>query len=196
MSPSGRLPVTFYPNNYTSMILHSDMHMRPWPGRTHRFLQVSPVLPFGFGLSYTTWAYSLNISRGSSALLQVAVSVSNTGGMAADDAVLLFLFRKPPEQGGAAASSAPAAATVSAACQGGAGAWAEGEPLQNLVGFGRVGLPPGGSASLSFGVEARDLAAFAATRQEQPSCGRYYLRVDGTVAAVDLVPPSAERWQR
>ena len=27
------------------------------PGRTHRFYTGTPVLPFGFGLSYTTWQY-------------------------------------------------------------------------------------------------------------------------------------------
>ncbi len=28
------------------------------PGRTYRFFTGAPVLPFGFGLSYTTWAYT------------------------------------------------------------------------------------------------------------------------------------------
>jgi hypothetical protein len=35
----------------------------PWPpgtnpGRTYRFYTGTPVLPFGFGLSYTTWTYT------------------------------------------------------------------------------------------------------------------------------------------
>jgi hypothetical protein len=28
------------------------------PGRTYRFYTGTPVLPFGFGLSYTTWTYT------------------------------------------------------------------------------------------------------------------------------------------
>ena len=44
-----------------------DFNMRPgpsaWPpgsnpGRTYRFYTGTPVLPFGFGLSYTTWTYT------------------------------------------------------------------------------------------------------------------------------------------
>ena len=41
VSPSGRLPVSWYYNNYTEQSSFGDMHMRPWPGRTHRFLQAS-----------------------------------------------------------------------------------------------------------------------------------------------------------
>ncbi len=43
VSPSGRLPVTFPFNNFTQQISLADMRMRPWPGRTHRFLQVNTL---------------------------------------------------------------------------------------------------------------------------------------------------------
>ena len=36
VSPSGKLPVTFYYNNYTEIQSISDMDMRSWPGRTYR----------------------------------------------------------------------------------------------------------------------------------------------------------------
>ena len=45
VSPSGRLPVTFYHNNFTQQSLMSSMDMRAWPGRTYRFLQVSAWCP-------------------------------------------------------------------------------------------------------------------------------------------------------
>ena len=35
-SPSGKLPVTFYYDNYTSIQAMSNMDMRSWPGRTYR----------------------------------------------------------------------------------------------------------------------------------------------------------------
>ena len=36
VSPSGKLPVTFYYNNYTDIQSMSNMDMRSWPGRTYR----------------------------------------------------------------------------------------------------------------------------------------------------------------
>lgn len=39
-NPSGRLPVTTYYDNYTSLQPATEMGMRKWPGRTHRYLQV------------------------------------------------------------------------------------------------------------------------------------------------------------
>lgn len=39
-NPTGKLPVTFYYENYTSQIAMTDMNMRVFPGRTHRYLQV------------------------------------------------------------------------------------------------------------------------------------------------------------
>ncbi|KAG9451585.1 hypothetical protein H6P81_011550 [Aristolochia fimbriata] len=60
-NPGGRLPVTWYPQQYTKISM-TDMRMRPdpasgYPGRTYRFYQGRQVYEFGFGLSYSTYSY-------------------------------------------------------------------------------------------------------------------------------------------
>ena len=42
-SPSGKLPVTFYYDNYTTIQTMSNMDMRSWPGRTYRCPAVHAV---------------------------------------------------------------------------------------------------------------------------------------------------------
>lgn len=62
----------------------SEFDMRAWPGRTHRYLQVPVLYPFGHGLSYTTFAYS-HLSAQHSTLpngqraISATVRVQNTG---------------------------------------------------------------------------------------------------------------------
>jgi hypothetical protein len=56
-NPSGRLPVTWYPEEYTRVNM-TDMRMRAdpatgYPGRTYRFYRGETVYKFGYGLSYS-----------------------------------------------------------------------------------------------------------------------------------------------
>lgn len=60
-NPGGRLPVTWYPESFTSVPMN-DMSMRPdpsrgYPGRTYRFYSGDKVYRFGHGLSYTNYTY-------------------------------------------------------------------------------------------------------------------------------------------
>merc|ERR1711865_750564 len=79
-SPAGRTIQTVYESSYQDEISIFDFGMRPGPstfarpdctnhnesqcprgtnpGRTYRFYNGKPVVPFGFGLSYTTWQYT------------------------------------------------------------------------------------------------------------------------------------------
>ena len=50
VSPSGKLPVTFYHNSQLDeMPAFTDYNMK---GRTYRYLQNAPLYPFGYGLTY------------------------------------------------------------------------------------------------------------------------------------------------
>ena len=121
-SPAGRLPITIYPAQYAQDVRMDYMGMRPSstpysPGRTYKFYTGTPIYPFGFGMSYTTFAYTYpnnnslamqtrvldidslisSFQRKSfhlSSLLDdvhYEINVTNTGGMPSDHSVLGFL---------------------------------------------------------------------------------------------------------
>src|SRR6185312_2556997 len=52
-NPAGRLPVTFY-RSVNDLPPFDDYAMK---NRTYRFFTGTPLYPFGFGLSYTTFTY-------------------------------------------------------------------------------------------------------------------------------------------
>ncbi|KAK2990266.1 hypothetical protein RJ640_014718 [Escallonia rubra] len=63
-NPGGKLPMTWYPQDYANKVPMTDMAMRAdpsrgYPGRTYRFYKGPVLFPFGFGLSYTTFTHSL-----------------------------------------------------------------------------------------------------------------------------------------
>ncbi|KAM7524300.1 hypothetical protein LguiA_014202 [Lonicera macranthoides] len=60
-NPSGRLPMTWYPESFTRVPMN-DMNMRAnksrgYPGRTYRFYTGDRVYGFGHGLSYTNYTH-------------------------------------------------------------------------------------------------------------------------------------------
>ena len=108
-NPAGRLPVTFY-KSVDQLPPFTDYSMK---GRTYRFFEGDPLFPFGYGLSYATFAYrDLKLSQLASAKepFRVAVEVENTGKLAGDEVVELYVkaakgrslegFRRVPLQPG------------------------------------------------------------------------------------------------
>jgi len=128
--PAGRLPVTFYKG--TDQLPNFESYAME--GRTYRYFKGTPLYPFGYGLSYTTFAYSnLTLPDGpvnAGDPLHASVTVTNSGKVAGDEVAELYL--KFPDVGGA--------------------------PLRALRGFKRVHLEPGASQTVEFDLKPRDLS--------------------------------------
>jgi len=90
-NPGGRLPVTFY-KSVDDLPPFDDYRME---GRTYRFFKGTPLYPFGYGLSYTSFAYkqlrtSARTLRADDTLT-VRVDVTNTGQREGDEVVQLYV---------------------------------------------------------------------------------------------------------
>jgi beta-glucosidase len=135
--PGGHLPVTFpsslsqvpasttaeFPGNGTDVLYSEGIDVGY---RWYDTKDTTPLFPFGFGLSYTQFAFSgLSVSRSvvdGTQDVRVSAMVTNTGHRAGSDVAQLYL--------GDPASS--------------------GEPPRQLEGFQRVSLAPGQSARVWF----------------------------------------------
>lgn len=122
-SPSGRLPVTFYP----SLDGLPDFNDYSMENRTYKYYEGDPLYAFGHGLSYTSFAYSgieAPESYVAGAPMPVSVTVTNTGEMAGREVVQVYLTREDRPN-------------ISV-------------PRVELVGFDMVDLAPGESVVVDF----------------------------------------------
>ena len=85
VSPSGKLPVTFYRNEQLARLPEfTDYAMK---GRTYRYIEEEPLYPFGYGLTYGDCRVTAarRIEGGAE------VEVVNAGGMDTDEVVQIYL---------------------------------------------------------------------------------------------------------
>jgi beta-glucosidase len=131
-NPGGKLPVTFphkgshaplyYARNLSHMPEDSPMYRsRYWDGPT------TPLYPFGFGLSYTTFSITNlkvaapQVKVGSSVV--VTADVTNTGSVVGDEVVQLYIHQQ---------------------------AGSDSRPMRELKGFERLTLKPGETKAVTF----------------------------------------------
>lgn len=89
-NPEGKLPVTFY-RSTEELPAFTDYSMK---GRTYRYMQNEALYPFGYGLSYTTFAYS-NVTVDKTVLdadgITVTATITNTGKTDGAEAVQTYI---------------------------------------------------------------------------------------------------------
>ncbi|KAJ3695796.1 hypothetical protein LUZ60_001173 [Juncus effusus] len=80
-NPGGKLPVTWYPQEYTRipmniMNMRADLNTK-YPGRTYRFYKGKTVFPFGYGLSYSNYSHEF-LSKSKNTINLQAISKGTT----------------------------------------------------------------------------------------------------------------------
>jgi len=144
VNPSGRLPMTFPVNDQQGPATKADEY--PGDGKNTNYSEgvlvgyrwydaknQTPLFPFGFGLSYTTFQYgSAKVDHKAGDDATVSVRVTNSGKRKGSEVVQLYL-EFPPEAG---------------------------EAPRQLKGFGRVELNPGESKTVTMALNKDSLPAW------------------------------------
>jgi len=87
-NPAGRLVQT-WPRSLAQLPPMMDYDIRH--GRTYMYFRETPLYPFGYGLSYTTFAYRDLKVTSSKGNIDVSVAVKNAGQRAGDEVVQLYV---------------------------------------------------------------------------------------------------------
>jgi beta-glucosidase len=150
-NPAGRLPVTYYKSvDQLPAFENYDME-----GRTYRYFRQTPLYPFGFGLSYTTFSYSdLNLAKEAKMgeNITVSVKVTNTGDRDGEEVVQLYLTDEK--------ATTP-------------------RPIRSLEGFKRIALKKGESQVISFTLEPRQLSMINNKDKQVVEPGYFTIAVGG-----------------
>jgi beta-glucosidase len=132
VNPGGKIPVTF-PRSVGQLPDYYDH--KPSRNRSYAFVNSTPLFPFGFGLSYTTFRFD-NLRLESATIhpdetATVTVDVTNTGSREGDEVAQLYIHQR--------------VASVT-------------QPVMELRGFQRLTLKPGEKTTVKFSLTPQALS--------------------------------------
>jgi beta-glucosidase len=170
--PSGHLPVTF-PSSLSQVPASTPAQ---WTGtngtvqysegvdvgyRWYDSQGLTPLFPFGYGLSYTRFSFS-NLQVGTlpaGGAATISAAVTNTGATAGADVVQLYVTDPP----------------------------ASGQPPRQLEGFARVNLQPGASQTITFPITQRNLQYWnSSSNSFTTATGNYGIEVGDSSESLPL----------
>ncbi len=161
INPGGKLPVTVARHVGQLPVFYNH---KPSARRGYLFDTTQPLFPFGYGLSYTTFAYAnlrvepARIAPGARAT--VSVDLTNTGPRSGDEVVQLYVRDEV--------------------------SWAT-RPVAELRGFRRVTLRPGETRAVKFEIGPEELAYHGPDMKRVVEPGRFDIFVGGNSVAVSSV---------
>jgi beta-glucosidase len=157
-NPSGKMPVTV-PRNVGQ--IPAFYNHKPTARRGYAFADVSPLYPFGYGLSYTSFDISEPVLSaaeiGTDGTSDVTVTVTNTGEVAGDEIVQMYLRDK-----------------ISSVTR----------PVKELKGFARVSLEPGESRKVSLPITQEALKFYNRDMKRVVEPGEFEVMVGNSSTSV------------
>jgi beta-glucosidase len=162
INPGGKLPITF-PRSVGQ--LPDYYNHKPSMNRSYAFTSRTPLFPFGFGLSYTTFRFSnlkvepAQINAGGSAT--VSVDIANTGSSAGDEVAQLYIHQR--------------VASVT-------------RPVLQLRGFRRITLKAGETSTITLVISPADLTLLDVNMNSVVEPGIFDLMVGPNSAETASVP--------
>ena len=162
-NPSGKLTMSF-PRNVGQVPLYYNYKKTGRPGAssaevtrsTYADVENSPLYPFGYGLSYTSFEYSDltissdEISRGD--VIKASVKITNTGKLKGKDVVQMYIR----DHYGSLA-----------------------RPVKELKGFELVELNPGETKEVSFEIDNSNLIYYTANDRWESEIGKFSVFIGG-----------------
>lgn len=165
-NPSGKLTTTWYTQadlakmpigsartkidgidyNFTNYELDKDINNAEadYPGRTYQYYTGTPVYPFGYGKSYSSFEYSnVKVSKpaaNANDTIQITADVTNTGSAKGAEVVQLYI-------------AAP-------------GAGQNGMPIKQLKNFEKIELDAGAKQTVTFDLDVSDVYFYDETKQK------------------------------
>lgn len=160
-NPGGKLPLTFY-TGVDQLPPFADYAMK---NRTYQYFSGTPLYPFGYGLSYTQFAFS-DLKLSSKKLtagepLTVHATIRNTGKLAGDEVAQLYLT--PPKT--------------------------DVSPRLKLIAFRRVHLAAGETTPIEFTLDPRQLSVVDDKGVRHVQAGSYTLSLGGGQPDAETSPP-------
>lgn len=158
-NPAGRLPITFY----KSVDQLPDFQDYTMQGRTYRYMTQTPLYPFGYGLSYTTFSYK-NARLSADKIVKdqsvtLSLDLANTGKMDGDEVIQVYI-KNPNDPAG---------------------------PIKALKAFKRVPTKAGSSAPVSIELTSKAFQSFNdQTQSMEVRPGKYQVLYGSSSADKDL----------
>ena len=175
VAPAGRLTMTMPRATGQVPIYYNHLNTgRPVPAGTKDFRKYAtnwldnvndPLYPFGYGLTYTTFAYGKPSVTGSGRAFKASVTVTNTGSRDAYEVVQLYV-RDP-------------VASIA-------------RPVKELKGFSRVLLKAGESKQVTFDLTEKDLSYYDAEGRMVFEPGQFDVMIGHDSSSLQTVSITAE----